>query len=423
MSDIKFRIAAKTDMGLERQNNEDNFQVSANLEKFPMGWMNNQECVLSKKGALLVVADGMGGMNAGEVASEIAINTVCEFFKPENITDEIVESRKTIEKYMKSVVVEADKRIKKYAKENTDSQGMGTTIVLAWLFDGYLYVTWCGDSRAYIFNPNTGLFQISKDHSYVQQLVDSGKITKDEAFDFPDSNIITRSLTDSTPKAEPECLESPQKLCDGDIILLCSDGLNGMIRDQEIEQVIQSHQDNLTECVDALIKAALEAAGADNCTVALCQILSGGAQSDVSRIPIQKIASIERDNDPSVASDKKKINGLWWVIITLVCVIISLLMYFLTPFDSQKDITPLQNDSLSVDKKDSVQQADTTHSVELRPIVRAPKEANKDTRKVLDKPITPQPKQKEEVKEVRENETPKVQDEDELTPITKENDL
>ena len=423
MSDIKFRVAAKTDMGLERQNNEDNFQVSANLEEFPMVWMNNQECVLSKKGALLVVADGMGGMNAGEVASEIAINTVCDYFKPENITDEIVESRKTIEKYMKSVVIEADKRIKKHAKDNPDSRGMGTTIVLAWLFDGYLYVTWCGDSRAYIFNPNTGLFQISKDHSYVQQLVDSGKITRDEAFDFPDSNIITRSLTDSTPKVEPDCLESPQKLCDGDIILLCSDGLNGMIRDREIEQVISSHQENMTECVDSLIKAALEAAGADNCTVALCQILSGGAQSDTSRIPVHNIASTEKENALSVAPDKKKNNGLWWVIIALVCVIISILVYFLNPSNCQKDFAPLKTDSITVDKKDSIQKNDTTPSVELRPIVRIPKEEKKDRKKVVESSITPHHKKLEEVKEVKENGAQKDQDEDKLTPITKEIEL
>lgn len=285
MGDIQFRMAAKTDVGLERSNNEDNFQASANLEEAPMKWVNNQQYSLGRKGALLVVADGMGGMNAGEVASEIAINTVRECFAPEEITDEIVKNRFTIEKYMKSVIVEADKRIKEFAKENPDSRGMGTTIVIAWLFDGNLYVSWCGDSRAYIYNPNTGLFQISKDHSYVQELVDTGKISKEDAFDFPDSNIITRSLSDSTPKANPDCLLMPQKLCNNDIILLCSDGLNGMIRDEEIEKIIISNQGNMTECVDALIKGALDAAGADNCTVALCQILSGGETSVLDRVP------------------------------------------------------------------------------------------------------------------------------------------
>ena len=308
MSDIHFRIAAKTDVGLERTNNEDNFQVSANLEDVPMKWVNNQEYTLGRKGALLVVADGMGGMNAGEVASEIAINTVRELFSPENITDEVVKSRYTIEKFMKGVIVEADKRIKVFAKDNPESRSMGTTIVIALLFDGNLYVSWCGDSRAYIFNPTTGLFQISKDHSYVQDLVDAGKISKEDAFDFPDSNIITRSLSDSTPKPNPDCLLVPQKLCNNDIIILCSDGLNGMIRDEEIESIIAQNQGNMTECVDKLIKAALEAAGADNCTVALCQILSGGEESNADRIPAQNRKSISNGGDDN--SKKKRIS---WV--------------------------------------------------------------------------------------------------------------
>lgn len=315
MNDIRFRIAAKTDVGLERNNNEDNLQVSANLDEIPMKWVNNQEYSLGKKGALLVVADGMGGMNAGEVASEIAINTVKELFAPEHITDEVVKSRYTIEKFMKGVIVEADKRIKDYAKENPDSQGMGTTIVIAWLFDGNLYVSWCGDSRAYIYNPNTGLFQISKDHSYVQVLVDQGKLSKDEAFDFPDSNIVTRSLTDSTAKAAPDCLIKPQPLCNGDIIMLCSDGLNGMIRDQEIEAIISAHQENMTECVDSLIQAALDAAGADNCTVALCQILSGGEESTVDRIPKYSVTVKNgKSTEPPISPNSHR---LLWVLLTI----------------------------------------------------------------------------------------------------------
>ena len=335
MSEIRFRLAAKTDVGLERTNNEDNFQVSANLEEAPMKWVNNQEYILGRKGALLVVADGMGGMNAGEVASEIAINTVREMFSPENITDEIVKSRFTIEKFMKGVIVEADKRIKVFAKENPESRSMGTTIVIAWLFDGNLYVSWCGDSRAYIFNPTTGLFQISKDHSYVQDLVDAGKLSQEDAFDFPDSNIITRSLSDSTPKPNPDCLLQPQKLCNNDIILLCSDGLNGMIRDEEIESIIARNQGSMTDCVDELIKAALEAAGADNCTVALCQILSGGEQSSLDRIP-----NTQNWNGTGFGSSDtpKKKRLLWTLAILLVICIGAVAGWFYYNHDSKKKV-------------------------------------------------------------------------------------
>lgn len=361
MSDIRFRIAAKTDVGLERDNNEDNFQVSANLDEAPMKWVNNQEYSLGNKGALLVVADGMGGMNAGEVASEIAINTVREMFSPEQITDEVVKTRYTIEKFMKGVIVEADKRIKDFAKQNPDSQGMGTTIVIAWLFDGHLYVSWCGDSRAYIYNPNTGLFQISKDHSYVQVLVDTGKLSREEAFDFPDSNIVTRSLTDSAVKAAPDCLLKPQPLCDGDIIILCSDGLNGMIRDQEIESVIAQHQDNMTECVDTLIQAALDAAGADNCTVALCQILSGGEQSDESRIPKY---SVQVAPDGSLHEPVRK--SRTWLSVLLVVILFCILggitgWYFFRQgtfsalFPKEQKSVIVNTDSIEQVKRDSLE--------------------------------------------------------------------
>lgn len=276
MSNIKFRIAAKTDVGLVRTNNEDNFQASADLSDGHMRWVNNEICSLGDKGALIVVADGMGGMNAGEVASELAIETVKQFFTPDKLTPEVLKTRYTIEKYMNEAVVAADARIKAEAKSRPETRGMGTTIVIGWLLDGKLYVSWCGDSRAYVYNPSAGLHQISKDHSYVQNLVDKGSLTREEAFDFPDSNIITRCLSDGSTKAKPESLLKPYDVCDNDIILLCTDGLSGMIRDREIEAIIKANEHNMDTLVDELIKAACDAEGSDNITICLCQILQGG---------------------------------------------------------------------------------------------------------------------------------------------------
>ena len=279
MNKIKFKIAAKTDVGLERSNNEDNFQASSDLLITPMRWVNNEICQLGEKGALLVVADGMGGMNAGEVASQIAIDTVREEFAPINITPEITKSRYTIEKFMNEVVVKADAKIKDVSKKRPETRGMGTTIVIAWLYNENLYVSWCGDSRAYVYNPEHGLHRLTKDHSYVQQLVDAGKLTEDETFDFPESNIITRCLCDAKQKAQPECLDNPYPVCDNHIILLCTDGLCGMIRDYEIQEVMNSFTKDMTVLTDNLVQAALNASGADNCTVCLCQILSGGKKN------------------------------------------------------------------------------------------------------------------------------------------------
>lgn len=277
MSNIKFKIAAKTDVGRVRNNNEDNLQAASDLTTAPMKWVNDMECDLGDKGALLVVADGMGGMNAGEVASEIAINTIREFFSPDKITPQVLESKVGIESFMKRSILEADDNIKKAARENPEHKGMGTTIVIAWLLDGKLYVAWCGDSRAYLFNTKNGLRQISKDHSYVQSLVDKGQLTREDAFDYPDSNIITRCLCDSSQKARPDIIANPIDVCNGDIILLCTDGLSGMIRDHEIEQILAESSDDLSVCSDKLIEAACEASGDDNITVALCKILSGSS--------------------------------------------------------------------------------------------------------------------------------------------------
>lgn len=287
MSNIRFRIAAKTDVGCVRTNNEDNFQAAADLSQQPMRWINNESYDLGPKGALLVVADGMGGMNAGEVASEIAISTIRERFAPERLTDEVTRDRRSIEKYMRDTVIEADRRIK--ASSNAETRGMGTTVVMAWLLDGKCYVCWCGDSRAYIYNQANGLFQISKDHSYVQGLVDEGKISEEDAFDFPDSNIITRCLCDAKAAADPDVLDNPQPLCNGDIILLCSDGLSGMLRDRDMQQIIKAHTDNMDVCIDELIAAALRAGGNDNVTVAVAQIEQGGATATPARVPVKKV--------------------------------------------------------------------------------------------------------------------------------------
>lgn len=288
MSTIKFSIAAKTDPGCVRSNNEDNLQAAADLSRASMGWVNNETYDLGEKGALLVVADGMGGMNAGEVASDIAINTVREFFAADKLTPEVTKNSASIEKYMKEVVVQADQRIKKASTDET--RGMGTTIVMAWLIDGLCHVCWCGDSRAYIFNPANGLFQVSKDHSYVQTLVDAGKITEEQAFDYPQSNVITRCLCDADTKAVPDCPAKPQPLCDGDVILLCSDGLSGMLRDRDITQILKAGTEDMNECVDHLITAALRAGGNDNVTVAAARIISGGQKATPDRVPGQNQA-------------------------------------------------------------------------------------------------------------------------------------
>lgn len=308
MSNIKITLAAKTDVGVVRSNNEDNFQVIPDISSGQMSWCNNNVYTLGNLGTLLVVADGMGGMNAGEVASDIAIQTVKEYFVPQNITPEVTKNRYSIEKFMNSVIVAADKKIKEEARLHPETSGMGTTIVIAWIYDAYLYVSWCGDSRAYVYNSNNGLCQISKDHSYVQSLVDKGELSKEDAFDFPESNIIIRSLSDLSDIAKPESLLTPYRLKNDDIVLLCTDGLNGMIRDKEIERVIENNSINMSQCADELIKAACDAAGSDNITLCLCKILEGVATDDTVEEQNQSI--IETLQQPDIALSAKEADAV-----------------------------------------------------------------------------------------------------------------
>ena len=270
MSEVKIKLAAGTNVGLIRQNNEDNFVVSSDLSTSE--WLIPQagpHADLGEFGALLVVADGMGGANAGEVASAIAVETIQEKFTPEQLKD-VTMSDKDIQEFMKDVVKEADLNIFNHSKEDEATRGMGTTIVMAWILGDKAYVCWCGDSRCYVLNKQHGLIQLSKDHSYVQELVDKGELNPELMHDHPLSNVITRCLGDVENRADPET--RIYQIHNGDIVMLCSDGLCGICHDDVIlDTMIKYHEDPM-ECKNELISIALSAGGYDNVTIALANI-------------------------------------------------------------------------------------------------------------------------------------------------------
>ena len=267
-----FKLFAGTDVGL-RDNNEDNFTVNPDLTLDK--WIvpaNQQETIpLGKRGCLMVVADGMGGMNAGEVASDVAIKTVQDMFSPSKFPDRVIQKQDSIKNFLEKVIIQADCQVKQRCKDDPSTEGMGSTIVIAWLINGYIYIGWMGDSRAYSYIPGKGISRLSKDHSFVQQLVDEKMLTEEEAMLHPQSNIITRSLGDMTQKAKPEVVRHPAKK--GEIILLCSDGLCGVCKDDVIADITNKMSDDLKNCKEALTNAALEAEGSDNITIALLQIV------------------------------------------------------------------------------------------------------------------------------------------------------
>lgn len=272
-----FKLFAGTETGL-RDNNEDNFTVCPDLTKGEWVIPSDQQTVipLSQSGCLMVVADGMGGQNAGEVASAIAISTVQEMFVPANLSESIISKSESARDFMKKVIIEADRRIKMHSSTHSDTEGMGSTIVMVWLLGNNAHVAWMGDSRAYSYLPKEGLKRLSKDHSYVQKLVDAGQLTEQQAMEHPDSNIITRSLGDTSQKAKPDAVTHAVQ--EEEVILLCSDGLCGFCNDEQICGIITQNQQNLPTCKKVLTEAALNADGNDNITIALLQVLQIGTK-------------------------------------------------------------------------------------------------------------------------------------------------
>lgn len=317
MSDITFRMTVATNVGLVRTNNEDNFIVNPDLSK-PENWFvpgsSEEEITLGEYGCVMVVADGMGGMNAGEVASEMAVNSIKDSFSQIKDYSKIIDSSNHIETFMKKAVVDADAEIKKKVKEDPSTAGMGTTVVMAWIIGNVAHVVWCGDSRAYLFNRQSGLSRLSKDHSYVQELVDSGRLDADLAFDHPNSNIITRSLGDSAVKAQPDYVS--KRLSAGDYVILCTDGLCGLVRDEETLAILMQQYNSLEDYRTALFNAAFEAGGYDNVTIAIFECIS--VQEDELTSTLL----------PHEAKKKKRKTGLriWLIIAIVLLIIISLLV-------------------------------------------------------------------------------------------------
>lgn len=311
--DTRIRLAARCEAA-GRPNNEDNYQVDENLADNEWGFTADKEFSLGEKGSLLLVCDGMGGMNAGEVASEIAVQAIKERFSAEHLTEDVIDSSASIKDYIKKSIIYADEQIKQEGKNDESKRGMGSTIVLAWLINGKVYVGWCGDSRAYCYNSKTGLIQLSHDHSYVQELVDAGKLSAELAFDHPHNNIITRSLGDNNMVAKPDVAEFD--LHNEDIILLCSDGLCGVLRDNEIEYFIKNNQTSMNECRDALWEGSRQVGWTDNTTVVLAQVVSGAA------------TIVEEKEEVVVAETNKGFKPITVFILAILCLFLGASLTF-----------------------------------------------------------------------------------------------
>jgi serine/threonine protein phosphatase PrpC len=241
---MKYSFFGKTDVGLVRQANEDSIGYQ------DMPW-----------GKVIVLCDGMGGHRGGATASGIAVRCILEYFNSSEV-DSIPEA-------LESSVSFANEQIFATALDDPELKGMGTTCVVLVLKEEEIWIAHVGDSRAYLFHPHQ-LHRITRDHSFVQQLVDAGAISDEEAEHHPRKNELLSALG-IRPEVTVEVTKEAILLAAGDTILLCSDGLNGMISDSQISLLMSSSND-LSEICANLIEAAKDGGGTDNVSVQLLHI-------------------------------------------------------------------------------------------------------------------------------------------------------
>ncbi|MBK7798148.1 MAG: serine/threonine-protein phosphatase [Saprospiraceae bacterium] len=276
-----FQVYGLTDIGCVRDHNEDDYRICYDLNENMWGHSPEEGSPLGAKGALLILADGMGGAEAGEVASRIAVEGIRQYFSLTAIEDQI--SEESVRKHLQAAFNKVYEELSIQASHNPMLARMGTTLTVAWIFPEMLYLSWIGDSRAYLYNPNgirdydptyymdcsTKLRILTEDHSLVWEKVKQtqGRYTREEARLSGESNIIMRCLGNDHHHEVPD-ITGPIHLSSGDMLLLCSDGLNSMLSDSQLEAVFDP-KNSLSENCHQLVSAANKAGGRDNITVIL----------------------------------------------------------------------------------------------------------------------------------------------------------
>ena len=322
-----------------RENNEDNCLIRMDLLDDKVdhqgdGVFLSERVELGEKGSLLILADGMGGMNAGEVASAIAVSSTSNYFTTQ-MPEKAPADDEGVFAFIESAVVYADECIKSEATKNPECSGLGTTIVILWIINGKAYIGWCGDSRIYRYNIHSKeLERLSHDHSLVQYWVDCGQLSEAEAFRHPQSNIIMRSLGDSPDPVEFEALKAPLTLHSGDVFLICSDGLCGVIRDPDIEALLNTASakfppTEIDKWNDMLWESAESARWTDNVTSILCYVDDGTeAEVPVEEPPVEEPpakksspATVTPSGTPPIQKAIKKKRRITILIIVLLLLV------------------------------------------------------------------------------------------------------
>jgi serine/threonine protein phosphatase PrpC len=268
--DVVVHVFGRTDVGRTREHNEDAFLVvdlsadNASLQA------EVRTHVVGPRGTLFMVADGLGGAAAGEIASEMAVTTVHEEMRTRWVHGPRTDAE-AFAAAVKASAETANNRIFAYALEHPENRGLGTTATVAGLLGDTLFLAQVGDSRAYLIRDGVAR-QITKDQSLMQRLIEAGELTPDEAERSERRNIILQALG---PEPTVKIDLTYQKLRRGDTLVLCTDGLSGLVKKDEIAEVVVSQPDLVEVCRD-LIDRANENGGPDNITVIAARFEGSG---------------------------------------------------------------------------------------------------------------------------------------------------
>jgi protein phosphatase len=254
-------VFGKTDLGRTREHNEDTFLVAdlstGNASLHP----EVRQHQVGPRGSLFMVADGMGGAAAGELASAMAADLIYHHLATAWVSDDDASADRFAFR-MKEAVELANQKIYGYAREHPEVRGMGTTVTAAGVNGQDLYLAQIGDSRAYLVR-NSEAIQLTKDQSLMQRLVDAGELTEEEAEQSERRNIILQALGPD-PRVKVDLTR--QTLRRGDTLIICSDGLSGLVKREEFPAIVAANPE-LSDLCGALIDLANERGGPDNITV------------------------------------------------------------------------------------------------------------------------------------------------------------
>jgi serine/threonine protein phosphatase PrpC len=267
--DITITAYGKTDVGLIREHNEDNFVIAdVSKEVRTSEPREPLSMTVGPKGALFVVCDGMGGAAAGEVASHMAVESILGTMAAAEPLERDLFARR-----LRRAIEDANDKIYAQSRDNQSERGMGTTCTVAAVVDQTLVVGQIGDSRCYVLRGGR-LTQVTKDQSLAWQLMEAGAMTAEEAKAFEHANIILQALG---VQERVEVVLSQVELRRGDVVLVSSDGLHGPVSDEELLQILRDEPD-MKRASDRLVSRALEREGPDNVTVVLARFDGPGLQ-------------------------------------------------------------------------------------------------------------------------------------------------